>query len=257
MKSRSSDRCGWPSFWPPFSLRSGGSMLPRDLSMPSLYQDGLLLGCPGRVIVYRDGSQRVSTGRELARVGAITDPLTRLIDVGELEAAVVDAEFPERDGITPRSTMFRRATLAAAQTWLGLPAAPAAIDPTGLPETVSLRVSEGYAYYSLDPRSYAAAARRLHDETAVPRCSVIGIRSIGTSLSAVVAAVLAERGCETRTHTVRPRGHPFDRRLALDESLISAWRRDAVDGAFFAVVDEGPGISGSSFAAVVTALDSL
>ena len=34
MNSRSSDRCGAPSFRPPFSLRSGGSIRARRLSMP-------------------------------------------------------------------------------------------------------------------------------------------------------------------------------------------------------------------------------
>ena len=82
---------------------------------------------------------------------------------------------------------------------------------------------------------------------------VIGIRSIGTSLSAVVAAALAEQGRETRSYTVRPRGHPFDRSLRTGPELTALWRDSAAD-AHFLIVDEGPGLSGSSFASVAARL---
>ena len=76
---------------------------------------------------------------------------------------------------------------------------------------------------------------------------MLGVRSIGTSLSAVVAAVLGERGCDVATWTVRPHGHPFDRRLALGPGLAA--RLSERSDAELLVVDEGPGMSGSTFAA--------
>jgi hypothetical protein len=80
---------------------------------------------------------------------------------------------------------------------------------------------------------------------------VIGLRSIGTSLAAVVAAV-------TRTGTppltLRPLGHPFRRRVQAGprlEQLVFAQPQDTR----FAIVDEGPGLSGSSFGAVADWLE--
>ncbi len=115
----------------------------------------------------------------------------------------------------------------------------AALDADG---AIKTKPAEGYAFYALYPESYAEAAR----QSGLPATTrVIGIRSIGTTLSAMVAAGL---GAEAPV-TVRPRGHPFDRRLVLTDRL-----RDHVlanDPQAFAIVDEGPGLSGSSFASVI------
>src|SRR5205085_10519929 len=87
-----------------------------------------------------------------------------------------------------------------------------AVDPRQLPHRISVRVSEGYAYYALRPETYVVAAVRWVQE-ARPRAAVcIGIRSIGCSLSAAVAAAAERAGVRITTCTVRPRGHPFDRR---------------------------------------------
>lgn len=111
---------------------------------------------------------------------------------------------------------------------------------TDWPDEVEMRVPEGYAFYALYPEAYLDAARRL-TLRAPPR--VIGIRSIGTSLGAIVAAALDAPA----PVTVRPLGDPFDRRIAMDESL----ERELLEGeAHYIIVDEGPGQSGSSFGAV-------
>jgi hypothetical protein len=75
---------------------------------------------------------------------------------------------------------------------------------------------------------------------------VIGIRSIGTTLAATVAAVLEARSLKVAQLTVRPHGHPFNRQAVLPPDL------EAADHAI--IVDEGPGLSGSSMAAVAEAL---
>ena len=106
------------------------------------------------------------------------------------------------------------------------------------PAEVELRVPEGYAFYALYPEAYIEAARRLSLKGA-PR--VIGIRSIGTSLGAVVAAALDGPPAVT----VRPFGDPFARTIAIDPAL----ERELLDSkAHYIIVDEGPGQSGSSFA---------
>lgn len=190
-----------------------------------------------------------------------------LVQAGELEAAVADAEMPDRDDLTPLAGALRRVTRllghAVVRSWNGDGAALAASAPAlahaareaaalPLPDRVHLRVPEGYAYYALFPETYIAAARRFVAESRPARVLVIGIRSIGTSLSAVVAATLAEAGAAVRSCTVRPGGHPFARELRVGERLA-----DVVRGArdeWFAIVDEGPGLSGSSFTAVAEAL---
>lgn len=111
---------------------------------------------------------------------------------------------------------------------------------SALPAQVSLKVPEGFAFYAVYPEAYVEAARRLN-LVATPR--VIGIRSIGTSLAAVVAAALDA----PPPVTVRPFGDPYDRKVAIDAEL----ERELLAGEpHFIIVDEGPGQSGSSFGAV-------
>jgi hypothetical protein len=85
-----------------------------------------------------------------------------------------------------------------------------------------------------------------------PRMAVLGIRSIGTTLSAVACAALRLRGVQCERITVRPVGHPYDRNLPVTLKL-EQWIERWLD-AEFVIVDEGPGISGSSFLAVAEAL---
>lgn len=124
-----------------------------------------------------------------------------------------------------------------------------------LPETISVGAPEGYAYYALYPEQYVEAANDFASSMSPRSVVCIGVRSIGTSLSAAIAATLERRGCAVQSYTVRPRGHPFDREIVLAAEL----RRELVAqrDAIFLVVDEGPGMSGSSFASVAKALTSL
>ena len=94
---------------------------------------------------------------------------------------------------------------------------------------MEVRVPEGYAFYALHPALYASAAAHLPPGD----WRVIGIRSIGTSLSAVVAAALGA----PPPVTVRPTGHPFARELRLSAELEAEW---AAHAGPFVVVDEGP-----------------
>lgn len=111
-----------------------------------------------------------------------------------------------------------------------------------LPETVELRLPEGFAFYAVYPEAYVAAARTL-TLNGSPR--VIGIRSIGTTLGAMVAAALGA----PPAITVRPFGDPFARAVELPADILE---RDA----HYIIVDEGPGLSGSSFGAVADWLEA-
>ena len=84
---------------------------------------------------------------------------------------------------------------------------------------------------------------------------VVGLRSIGTSLSAVIAGSLEELGCSVMSFTLRPRGHPFDRRPLVTPELAEIFQRERE--ATFLLIDEGPGISGSSLASTAELLSHL
>lgn len=118
--------------------------------------------------------------------------------------------------------------------------------PSGL--YLTIKAPEGFEFYALFPEQYSAAAERWakkHQSGA--RILVVGLRSIGTTLSAVVSATLDQLGFETTRTTLRPNGHPFSRSVQIDLSPLKYQHA--------LVVDEGPGISGSSMAAVAQALN--
>jgi hypothetical protein len=186
-----------------------------------------------------------------------------LIRVGEWAQGVLDAEHARRgeDGDTPLARACEAALLAlghaVAASWTGgfradlTPLGPVLAPLHGLAprEPVRCKVPEGYAFHALYPEGYLETARALPADGRPWR--VIGIRGIGTGLAGVVAAGLgAQALC-----TVRPGGHPFERTLALAPELAAKLAEEARAGWRFAVVDEGPGLSGSSFGAVADFLE--
>ena len=182
-----------------------------------------------------------------------------LIAAGELAQGLADVAFAERGGVDARSPA---ADLAQAVTD-GLGADLAASWRTGFaagaPSTTALAqlravlpidpvvvsTCEGYAYYAVYPELYAEAAATMH-----PAPRIVGLRSIGTSLAAAAAA-----GCgSAKPLTLRPFGDPFAREVRLAPALAAELTGPSPGG--WAVVDEGPGLSGSSFAAVGAFLEA-
>lgn len=221
---------------------------------------------------YRDCTREVDTARELRRLHAFLragDAEAFLVDAGELEQGVVDALCAERDGLGSVVRCFRRLLTAAGAAFLqaraGAPAGAALhearvlleeLERHPLPPVVRLKAPEGYMHYALDPAAYADAAARYAAEAGTCRARqavVVGVRSIGTSLSGVVAAALGS----TRTLTVRPRGASGGRYVAADRTLcgeLLGWLRDGAD---VLIVDEGPGATGETFRCVAAWLESL
>ncbi|MDB4965168.1 MAG: hypothetical protein JWN44_857 [Myxococcales bacterium] len=225
------------------------------------------------MIVYRSDGCRVETGALVEAVARFDDARgveaarARLVELGVLEAAVEDARHPERDAVDATTSALREAMHAAGRALVaaidghreGEAAAAgrcrtlrAALDPAMLPASVEERAPEGYVHYGVFPERYVAAARRIARTLRPARAVCVGLRSIGTSLSAAAAAALAASGVAVRSFTVRPRGAAFARELRLDSALARALveERDAL----FLICDEGPGLSGSSFAAACRAL---
>jgi len=232
------------------------------------------------MLVYRAVRHRIAPAaalagliRELDRVAAAPahDALeSLLVECGDLEAGLADALSPEADGFAPPLPEFRAATCGLAralrESWHGRtggirPALAgarrhlAAVAAGTLPERIELSVPEGFAYYGLHLETYLEAAERFAVSRPGSAAVCLGLRGIGATLGAAVSAALEACGWTVESLTLRPRGHPFDRRPVLAPTLAQwlAARRERR----FLVVDEGPGLSGSSFAGVVETLEAL
>jgi hypothetical protein len=227
------------------------------------------------LLVFR-GDRRRASGKELKASLTLQlkqlcshfsqrDLLGALLRAGEIECGVADA-YPEAVNCCERFTDQIAGSLLAGEGAeslntdsqkfyfhsLGLDSLVNAA--RGLPalEQLSISTPEGFAYYALHPLAYADAIRRI---PACDRLLVVGIRSIGTTLSAVAAAAARAHGIVAERITVRPQGHPYNRTLEFTAEQIAVISRAVSCGASFAVVDEGPGLSGSSFLAVEEALE--
>jgi len=129
-----------------------------------------------------------------------------------------------------------------------LPSTIAGLRARELPDSLLVNAPEGFAYYGLDPLRYADVILKFREHPAF----VVGIRSIGTVLAAVCAAAL-----DCARITVRPAGHPYDRELQLDSDQHTQIREALARDAQFLIVDEGPGLSGSSFLSTAEALERV
>jgi hypothetical protein len=204
------------------------------------------------VLVYGDHSETVDSAQwlgelreTLAASGTGFDRhaelVSALIRAGRLEQGLADTGWPEAEALNRFTYELARRVVRSWDSGFGeigeVPAVPE-IDSRG---EVELRLPEGFAFYAVYPESYIDAARKLR-LCGPPR--VIGIRSIGTTLGAVVAAALEAQP----PVTVRPFGEPFERQVELPPEILDA-------KAHYVIVDEGPGQSGSSFGAVADWLE--
>ncbi|MDF2694465.1 MAG: hypothetical protein K0S65_2848, partial [Labilithrix sp.] len=202
---------------------------------------------PLEVWVYRDRKQHAHGGsllraleRSLAEVRRLRAPQGRrraaveaLVNAGELEAALADAADPLEASVA-------RATDALAAVAMGesadLAACAEALEHARAPRSLAILPPEGFAQDGLHPQSFACASELVDRREAL----VIGVRSIGTTLSAVTVAALRSRGVLARRITVQLGG----RSLGPSAAQAVAWAREV--GAVILVVDEG-GVNGSGF----------
>ena len=180
---------------------------------------------------------------------ALVDALLR---AGELEAALADSGSDQSHAVANITNAVAAGLIGA---WDGNSSLAALAEIAGripIPASLSISIAEGFAYYSLHPLQFADLAAQAPISSA--RVAVIGIRSIGATLSAVVAAALARRNIRAERITVRPTGHPYDRKTAFTSEQLRWIAAHRSHHAAFLVVDEGPGLSGSSFLSVGEAL---
>ncbi|HEV2117987.1 MAG TPA: hypothetical protein VGR48_18265, partial [Terriglobales bacterium] len=177
--------------------------------------------------------------------------LNALIRAGELECALADLGNSD----LPRALQAMDALAAiTVEPECSVPAQDilSAFASLRLPPTLALSHPEGFSYYGLHPLDFWDLTRQTSRER--PSAAVIGVRSIGTTLSSIVCRALNSRGQHAERITVRPAGPPYHRSLEFTAEQ-SRWVREHLGrDSEFIVVDEGPGFSGSSFAAVGRAL---
>jgi hypothetical protein len=212
------------------------------------------------VLVYGDRARTVDPRRVLARLSGIPASASHdqlvggLIVAGELAQGLADAEFDAagQDDLSEIQQASLQLAICAARRLFatasrdGLPTAISALRSLRLPPTIRCKTPEGYAFYAVYPEAYAVAAAG-HDWNGPPLA--IGLRSIGASLAAAVAAATGGEAL-----SLRPTGPPFRRRILASDRLRA---RIMAHPGPFAIVDEGPGLSGSSFACVAELLESL
>lgn len=241
-----------------YVFRSGRRDVPGQRLVAELADDLRALAAPagadrGRGIVLRALIRAGELESLLADVGAgsasllarLTDDLAAMLVGGDNAGALSSSDGPTSDH--GRSDVWPRTVRR-----LTTPEALAALAVIDVPATVPTSPPEGFAFYALHPLDFARLAERLASPPAPVR--VVGIRSIGTTLSAMTAAALRRKGIRAGRITVRPSGHPYDRRVELGARELR-WVQDGIaEGAQFWVADEGPGFSGSSFLSTGDAL---
>lgn len=227
------------------------------------------------MLVFDDHERQINTRPEIeqlrARAGAIAagegglplhqEIITLLIRMGELAQGLCDDAFAragedDEDPTTAAAiAALRVIARAVLHSWSGAEDEARAslrafaqrlamLAPLPLAQTVAGRRQEGFAFYALYPETYIRAARAIGPGVG----AVIGIRSIGLALGAVAAEAVEA----PLLVSVRPVGLPFERDLRLGQALGEKLK--AISGPI-AIADEGPGLSGSSFAAVARMLE--
>ncbi len=165
----------------------------------------------------------------------------------EITRALADALFAEdredrpHPQVDAQMAMLVRLARAVAVSWRSsfrrTPVPRSGFAPPD--RAVATKPAEGFAFYALYPEAVLEAAAR----TAPGRDTiVVGLRGIGVAVATLAAAAL--RSC-CPTITLRPTGPPFAREIAASPALAAT----VVDAPRALVVDEGPGLSGSSLAA--------
>ncbi|SRR6266571_3813742 len=213
------------------------------------------------VLVFRDGRQEIPT---LSLVQSLTTALNSiapshhspevilnaLLRAGELECALADCDASA--GVSSLTDTLAAALIGFQNGEISAANLSTLLQGIQLPQRVIVSRPEGFAYYALHPLDFAALTRTVRLSSSY--AAIIGIRSIGTTLGAVVKAALRQCGVAAERITVRPSGHPYDRRThfsAGEARWIDAQRSRLAD---FLIVDEGPGLSGSSLLSVGEAL---
>jgi hypothetical protein len=215
----------------------------------------LVFGDRAETVDPRERLDRLARG--LAAAGAATDRAGRetqtaaLVEAGMLAQGLADAEFAV-DGEDRLSDQQARALafvgVLAGEAFDPASAARAAraLAAADLPSEIVCRTPEGFSVYGVYPDAYRMTAAKAR----LDRPLVIGLRSIGLPLAAAAAAGASAE----QVVTLRPHGDAFRRQVRVSDEL---GRRLTGHQGDILIVDEGPGLSGSSFNATADLLQDL
>ena len=205
--------------------------------------------------IFRDGKRNVSAPEMVAdllsrlRNSSLSHAaLDALIEAGGLEAALEDAGCQSANSASGVTSAI--ASVVCGNSSNGLAMADEILASLEVPARIDVSPPEGFTYYALHPTDFVGVLGKVPREPKA--CAVVGIRSIGTTLSAIVLASLLAEGRPATRITVRPTGHPYSRTTEFGAVQL-AWVEQNL-AAQFLVVDEGPGRSGSTFLSVAEAL---
>jgi hypothetical protein len=207
--------------------------------------------------IFREGRREVSGPGMLRNlVGCLASKnslLDSLIEAGELESALADLSAPSASAAASLTDSLAFRVCSGDRAGSTHPEQLAR--KIQVPKRINISPPEGFTYYALHPLDYARVVGRISVRSAT--FAVIGIRSIGTTLSAVTTAALNARGHTATRITVRPIGHPYARSIQFSGEQERWIAEQFSRSAHFLVVDEGPGRSGSTFLSVAEALRAM
>jgi hypothetical protein len=222
-------------------------------------------------LIFRDSRRSVQAADLVAGVRAALrhtalpvppdDLIALLLRAGELETALSDGVAPlaacEQASLLTdlfADALMRYASSDRSPNGLRLASsAQPILDQIHYSLALTAGIPEGFAYYAIHPLDYADLVQRVKIDSA--SALVVGVRSIGATLSAVVAAKLRQMGIAAERMTVRPVGNPYDRTCQFESMQRRAIEGALAGGADFLVCDEGPGRSGSSLLSVAEAME--
>jgi hypothetical protein len=233
------------------------------------------------MVIYRNYKQKNYTSQQITSIEKLVDmaiptrsdfydlTVNLLIECGELETGISDYYCNKKDLINQQIEVCRRISMEAGAVifslwsegmflidrWLNIKSSLSILKKMHLPEQITVNVPEGFVFYGLYPEVYLEATSKFFGEMKPEKVLVIGLRSIGTVLSALIGAHLQSKGCVVKTLTVRPRGHPFNRFLLLDEMIRNIIKQST--GYYVIIADEGPGLSGSSIGGTLSTIKEL
>ncbi|HEX3019488.1 MAG TPA: hypothetical protein VHP36_04270 [Chitinispirillaceae bacterium] len=230
------------------------------------------------MIVYRNYKQTINTIQKIETIEKMVNTaiptrsdfydliVSLLIECGELETGITDFYCDKKDTVNQLISICRKNSILAGSIlnsicsngvfqldrMIEIKTNLCLIKSIHFPAKISLNVPEGFVYYGLYPEIYLESTSIFFEEIKPENIMVVGLRSIGTPLSALVAARLETEGCNVKTLTIRPKGHPYNRFPDFDDKI-----RNILQGCvsyYVIVVDEGPGLSGSSIGGTLSAL---
>jgi hypothetical protein len=180
--------------------------------------------------------------------GSVVDALVR---AGEIETGLEDAGSQAAPRI---AKLVDELAVAACADNQPSPGCLRLLEGVEFPHAIRCSHPEGFSYYGLNPLDFADLARSMSATEISKRVAVIGIRSVGSTLGAVVVATLQAQGRAADRITVRPGGEPYGRTTTFASAQLQWIHEHCSHHADFLVVDEGPGFSGSTFVSVTRAL---